>query len=121
MDEKILSNPQGEIIDNGGMIFYAQYQGNIVGTVSLIKIDTKTFELGKIAVTGCVQGMGIGNKLIEHCIATATEKGIYKIILYSNRRLVPAIYLFKKYGFREVPFEGAVYERADIKMERIVQ
>jgi N-acetylglutamate synthase-like GNAT family acetyltransferase len=119
-DEIILSNPQGEIIDKGGMIFYAQHNGKIVGTASLIKMDTNTFELSKMAVTDGVQGLGIGNKLMEHCLAVAREKGIQKIILYSNRKLLPAIYLYKKYGFQEVSLEGGVYERADIKMERII-
>ena len=119
-DEIVLSDPQGEIIDKGGMIFYAQYNGKIVGTASLIKMDTNTFELSKMAVTDGVQGLGIGNKLMEHCLAVAREKGIQKIILYSNRKLLPAIYLYKKYGFQEVSLESGVYERADIKMERII-
>jgi hypothetical protein len=32
-DELVLSNPQEEIIDKGGMIFYAKYNEVIVGTV----------------------------------------------------------------------------------------
>jgi N-acetylglutamate synthase-like GNAT family acetyltransferase len=119
-DERILSNPQGEIIDKGGMIFYAQHNDKIVGTASLIKIDEFTFELSKMAVTDGVQGLGIGNKLMEYCLTVAKETGIKKVILYSNRKLLPAIYLYKKYGFQEVELEGGTYERADIKMERII-
>jgi uncharacterized protein (DUF1697 family) len=48
-DALTLSNPQVEIIDKGGMIFYAQYKDQIVGTVSLLKIDDTTFELSKMA------------------------------------------------------------------------
>lgn len=119
-DEITLSNPQAEIIDKGGMIFYAKYNDKIVGTVSLIKIDETTFELSKMAVTDGVQGLGIGNKLMEHCIEVAQQKGIKKLILYSNRKLLPAIYLYKKFGFEEIPLEDGIYERADIKMERII-
>jgi ribosomal protein S18 acetylase RimI-like enzyme len=119
-DALTLSNPQGEIIDKGGMIFYAQYNNQIVGTVSLLKIDEITFELSKMAVREGVQGLGIGNKLMEHCIEVAEQKGIKKLLLYSNRKLLPAIYLYKKYGFEEVALEAGVYERADIKMERII-
>jgi ribosomal protein S18 acetylase RimI-like enzyme len=39
-----------------------------------------------------------------------------KIIIYSNRRLGPAIGLYEKIWFKEIPEDG-VYERADIKME----
>jgi N-acetylglutamate synthase-like GNAT family acetyltransferase len=119
-DERVLSNPQEEIIDKGGMIFYAKYKEVIVGTVSLIKMNDTEFELSKMAVTAGVQGLGIGNKMMEHCIKAAEEKHIKKIIIYSNRRLLNAIYLYKKYGFEEIPVEEGVYERADIKMERLI-
>ncbi len=119
-DHKVLSDPQGEIIDKGGMIFYAKYNDKIVGTFSLLKIDETTFELSKMAVTDGVQGLGIGNKLMDHCMAIAKEKGIKKLILYSNRSLLPAIYLYKKFDFEEIQLEDGIYERADIKMERII-
>ena len=119
-DDRTLSDPQGEIIDKGGMIFYAKYDDKIVGTYSLLKIDGTTFELSKMAVTDGVQGLGIGNKLMKHAVKIAKEKGIKKLILYSNRKLLPAIYLYKKFDFEEVPLEDGVYERADIKMERII-
>ncbi|MDI1305018.1 MAG: GNAT family N-acetyltransferase [bacterium] len=119
-DEIVLSNPQGEIIDKGGMIFYAKYNDKIIGTVSLIKIDDTTFELSKMAVTDGVQGLGIGKKLMVHCMDIAEEKGIKRLILYSNRKLLPAIHLYEKFGFVEIALEDGVYERADIKMERII-
>lgn len=119
-DEIVLSNPQVEIIDKGGMIFYAKYNNQIIGTVSLIKIDDFTFELSKMAVTDTIQGLGIGKKIMEHCLAVAKDKGIQKLILYSNRSLLPAIHLYKKYGFVEIALEDGVYERADIKMERLI-
>ena len=56
------------------MIFYAKYNNKIVGTVSLLKIDVTTFELSKMAVTDGVQGLGIGKKLLEHCIVVAKQK-----------------------------------------------
>lgn len=119
-DEKVLSNPQQEIIDKGGMIFYVQYKDAIVGTVSLLKIDKQTFELSKMAVSEEIQGLGIGKKLLEHCIEVAKEQQIEKLILYSNRSLKPAIHLYKKFGFQEIDLEEGIYERADIKMEKII-
>jgi ribosomal protein S18 acetylase RimI-like enzyme len=119
-DEQVLSNPQKYIIEPGGMIFYAQYNNKIVGTVSLIKINETDFELSKMAVTDGVQGLGIGKKLLDHCIQVANNQQMKKLILYSNRKLTPAIHLYEKYGFVEVALEDGVYERADIKMERIM-
>ncbi|RXM44373.1 GNAT family N-acetyltransferase [Flavobacterium sp. YO64] len=119
-DKITLSNPQEEIIDKGGMIFYAKYNDEIIGTVSLLKVDDSTFELSKMAVSDTAQGLGIGNKLLEHCIDIAKENDIKKLFLYSNTTLLPAIHLYKKFGFAEIPLEAGVYKRADIKMEKII-
>ena len=120
-DEIVLSDPQGQIIDKGGMIFYAKYNDAIIGTVSLIKIDDSSFELSKMAVTNGVQGLGVGTKMLLHCIAIAENNNWNKLILYSNRKLLSAIHLYEKFGFVEVPLEEGIYERADIKMERIIR
>lgn len=119
-DEIVLSNPQEYIIDKGGMIFYAVYNDEVIGTFSLIKIDAVTFELGKMAISEKAQGLGIGNKMLVYCMAVAQENHIKKLILYSNRILLPAIHLYRKFGFIEISLEDGVYERADIKMEKIL-
>jgi len=116
-DEKQLSNPKEEIIDKGGMIFYAQYKDTIVGCAALMKIDEKTYELSKMAVTATHQGLGIGRKLIEHCLEIAQKQNIEKLILYSNTKLETAIEMYRKYGFKEISFESTHYKRANIKME----
>lgn len=117
-DKLTLSNPQEEIIDKGGMIFYARYNNEIRGTVSLMKVDDNTFELSKMAVSDHAQGLGIGSKLLEHCLNVAKENNIKTLFLYSNTILLPAIHLYKKFGFTEIPLEAGIYERADIKMEK---
>lgn len=119
-DELVLSNPQEEIIDKGGMIFYAKYNNEILGTVSLMKIDDNTFELSKMAVSHKAHSLGIGNKLLVHSIAVAEENNIKKLVLYSNRILLPALHLYEKFGFIEVPLGDVSYERADIKMEKTI-
>ncbi|WP_269235809.1 GNAT family N-acetyltransferase [Flavobacterium flavigenum] len=119
-DELVLSNPHEEIIDKGGMIFYAKLNNKILGTVSLMKIDAETFELSKMAVSDKAQGLGIGNKLLLYAFAIAKENNIKKLILYSNLILTPAIHLYKKFGFVEVVLEEGLYERANIKMEKMI-
>jgi len=113
-----LSDPKKYIIDKGGFIYYASLHGNIVGTVSLIKKTDNIYELGKMAVTHSAQGYGIGKRLIEHCLTIAKQKRISKLVLYSNTQLKSAMHLYKTYGFKEVPLEDTLYERADIKMEK---
>jgi ribosomal protein S18 acetylase RimI-like enzyme len=115
-----LFNPKKEIIDKGGLIFYAKYNGRVVGTASLLKIDNNTYELGKMAVTENAQGLGIGKILMDHSLKIARETAVKSVVLYSNRSLGPAIHIYKKYGFAEVPLEPGHYERADIKMEKVL-
>ena len=61
---------------------------------------------------------GIAEKLSYAALEKARDLGAEKVILYSNRILVPAITMYHKLGFTEVPIEkDIVYERSDIKME----
>lgn len=115
-----LADPKGQILDKGGYIFYASYNEEIVGVVALLKIEEDVFELAKMAVTEKYQGLKLGKILIEHCFAFSTQLGIRKLVLYSNRQLAPAIHLYKKYGFYEIELEPGHYERANIKMEKII-
>lgn len=120
-DAKSLNNPKGEIIDKGGFVFYAKLNNEIVGTASLLKVTDDIFELGKMAVTEKARGQHIGTLLLEHCLTIAVQKGIKKLILYSNTQLANAISLYRKYGFVEIPLQQGLYERANIKMEKIIQ
>jgi ribosomal protein S18 acetylase RimI-like enzyme len=115
-----LADPKKEILDKGGYIFYASYNEEIVGVVALLKIEEDIFELAKMAVTEKYQGLKAGKALMEHCIQFAETHGIKKLVLYSNRQLGPAIHLYEKYGFSEIELEQGHYERANIKMEKIV-
>ena len=115
-DKVVLGNPQTYIIDKGGYIFFAKLNEQIVGTFALMKQE-ECFELSKMAVSPKYQGLKIGQKLLEKCITFSKEQGWNKIMLYSNTKLESAIYLYRKYGFEEVPLETDVsYQRADIKM-----
>ncbi|MFY0604266.1 MAG: bifunctional helix-turn-helix transcriptional regulator/GNAT family N-acetyltransferase [Flavobacteriaceae bacterium] len=115
-DREVLENPQSYIIDNKGYIFFARFNGEIVGTVALIN-EKEGYELSKMAVSPKYRGMKIGQQLMDKCIDFSRAQGWDKILLYSNRVLTPAINLYKKVGFKEVELEKDVYyERADIKM-----
>ena len=115
-DEKVLSNPEKYIIETGGYIFFIKNETKIIGTIALIRQQTY-FELSKMAILPEYRGQKIGLKLIEYCINFAKQEKWKSITLYSRKKLVPAINLYKKVGFVEVPLERDVhYERANIKM-----
>jgi ribosomal protein S18 acetylase RimI-like enzyme len=116
-DKKVLSNPKEYIIDNGGFIFFAKLENEIVGTVALIN-QQDFFELSKMAVSPKFHGLKIGQKLMNYCIEFAKKQHWDSITLYSHRKLAPAINLYKKVGFVEIELEqDSHYERSDIKMK----
>ncbi|MCJ7757859.1 MAG: GNAT family N-acetyltransferase [Gillisia sp.] len=117
-DDEVLGDPEKHIIKPGGNIFFAREGKRILGTVALIKIEDNVFELTKMAVTPQAQGKKIGQKLMVHALEFAKEQGWKTLILYSNRKLENAIYIYKKYGFEEIPLEdNNPYARGDIKMK----
>jgi ribosomal protein S18 acetylase RimI-like enzyme len=65
---------------------------------------------------------GVGKLLLKKCIEQASENKLKKVIIYSNRKLENAIYLYKLFGFTEVELEKeSNYQRADIKLEFSLQ
>lgn len=120
VDDAMLSDPRGRIIDSGGQIFFAVKDGTVIGTCALLAAGDQSYELGKMAVTESVQGLGVGRALMEHCLSFAKNSGAKKIFLFSNTKLVSAIHLYRKYGFVEVPLTGSSYVRTNIKMELLL-
>jgi GNAT superfamily N-acetyltransferase len=117
LDNQILDQPESYILAAGGHIFMARYEQEIVGTCALIKVSETVFELGKMAVTEKSRGRQIGQQLGQAAIRKATELGALTLVLYSHRSLIPALQLYRKLGFLEVPCPPNGYKRADIKME----
>jgi ribosomal protein S18 acetylase RimI-like enzyme len=121
LDEAMLGNPKKFFIEKGSHIFFAKLGEEVAGTFALLKEGDGIYELSKMAVSEKFQGQKIGNHLLEFCIATATALGAKKIQLHSNTILGPAIHLYKKYGFIEVPLGNPEYKRSNIKMELLIQ
>lgn len=115
-----LKNPQENIINKGGEVLFASYQGEIVGTVGMKKMDGEQFELIKMGVLPKAHGKNIGFLLGQAAIEWAKSQGAKKVVLYSNSVLAPAIALYKKMGFQEVVMEPGTYQRCDVKMEYVL-
>lgn len=57
IDEKYFKDPEGEILQKDGEIFFAEYEGEIVGTCSLLW-DDGILEMAKMGVTEKAKGLG---------------------------------------------------------------
>jgi GNAT superfamily N-acetyltransferase len=115
-DKEVLGNAKKYIIAKDGHIFFALYNNKVVGTVALMN-ENEGYELTKMAVLPNYQGLKIGQLLLQHCIDFAISNHWDKLLLYSNTVLENAIYIYKKYGFKEVELESdSPYLRSNIKM-----
>ena len=119
-DIEVLENPEKYILEKGGHIFVALYNGFPVGVCALSPMPNESgydFELAKLAVNNSIQRKGIGRRLCEAVINKARELGGEKLFLESNTRLKPAIALYRKLGFKELPEYQPAYARGNIQME----
>lgn len=116
-DIETFSTIEKDIIKKEGEIFFCLVDNEVAGTVAMIKVNNDVYELAKMAVDKKFQGMKLSNLLMQSCIDFAKERKAKKIFLLSNRKLVPALTLYKKFNFMETPMIETDYARADIQME----
>ncbi len=116
VDEWVLTNPDKALLEPGGAIFMAEWEGKPVGTVALRKVDEDSYEFTKMAVDPAYRRRGIAEELTRASFLHAAILGAKEIILYSNTKNEAAIRLYERIGFQHLPVEPGVYERANVKM-----
>ena len=117
VDEFVLCHPQEAILDKGGAIMMALYDGKPAGTVALRITEHGEFEFTKMAVDENFQRKGIAEALSYASFEKAKALGKEEVILYTNSSLKPAISLYEKLGFRHVDMGEIEYKRSDVKMK----
>ena len=115
-DKFDLLNPKESIIDKGGEIFFALIDGNVIGTVAMIRSADRIYELAKMTVEINYRGNGVANKLMDQCLNYAINNNAQQIYLITNDTLVIARNLYDKYGFKEVKLDSDKYLRGNVKM-----
>jgi ribosomal protein S18 acetylase RimI-like enzyme len=102
-DEKVLDNPEDEILKKGGKIFLAFAGTEFVGTFILLPVNHEDIELTKLSVDKAYRRMGIGRQLMNYAIDDARKAGYTSIILLTHTSLTEALKLYRKMGFTEIP------------------
>ena len=115
-DKFDLLNPKESIIDKGGEIFFALIDGNVIGTVAMIRSADRIYELAKMTVEINYRGNGVANKLMDQCLNYAINNNAQQIYLITNDTLLIARNLYDKYGFKEVKLDSDKYLRGNVKM-----
>ena len=84
-------------------------EGEIVGSVFVVKESDEVAKLRLLYIEPKTRGMGIGSRLVEECIRFAKRTGYKKMILWTNNVLLAARHIYVKAGFRlvrEEPYHG---------------
>lgn len=84
----------------------AEKDGEIVGSVFLVKHTKNIAQLRMLYVEPFTRGMGIGKRLVEECIRFARQAGYKKIILWTQSILYAARHIYEATGFKIVKTES---------------
>lgn len=116
-DLRVLRDPQGEVVDRGGSILFATFEGEVVGTCAVLRRSPEVVEIAKMAVDEPFRGRGFGRRLARAAIARARELGARKVVLLTSPRLVEAGRLYRSLGFVEdAEADVSTYARASIAL-----
>lgn len=111
-----------EWLDKGAMIYFAVEENQVLATCMAQPLGHAVWEICKLAADEQYQGRGAGQAVFQAAMQYAIRQGAEKLTLISNRILKPALHIYEKFGFQEVPLEKAYwgYDRADIQFEYLV-
>jgi ribosomal protein S18 acetylase RimI-like enzyme len=118
-DREVFRDPVGHVLDPGGQIFFVMDGTEVLGTCAVLRHSTEECEIAKMAVAPAARGRGLGDRLMQAAIDFAEKSGTRRLVIVSNTVLEPALRLYRKYGFHEVPLQSdGRYRRANIRLER---
>lgn len=115
---KVLADPEAHILADGGEIFFALENDEVIGTVAVKAENNDTYELTKLAVGPAAQGKGIGQLLCRRVIDFFQKKQGTILFLETHTKLKPAMRIYEKLGFqlKDNP-KGDIYAGTDCYME----
>lgn len=115
--EKDLLDIEKIYINTGGTFIVIENSRNdIIGTIALLRLDSKNCKLRKMYVDRNFRGLGLGDRLMTQALAKATELNFKTVYLETVHSMKAAISLYRKYGFEILSTKITSSPRCDIVM-----
>jgi len=80
----------------------AEIDGEIVGSVFLVKESETVSKLRLLIVHPKARGLGIGKRMVNECLRFARQAGYRKTMLWTNNVLLAARHIYETMGFKLV-------------------
>lgn len=92
-----------------------------IGCVSMKYYDKSTYEIKRMYLRKDYRGKGISKQLMIEIEKIAKDKGIYRLILETGEKLVPAMNLYISCGYKIIENYGQYKDMTEsICMEKIL-
>lgn len=104
--EALVSEIVAQFIQNfdptGERCWVADREGQVVGSVFVVREDAQTAKLRILYVDEAARGLGLGRRLVEEAIRFARARGYSRMVLWTNDILTAARRIYEGAGFELV-------------------